>query len=712
MSEILEVELIYLYPQENAKLHHTENYELLYDEPACPVLRRGNPFTAVIRFANRPFNEDTDVIKLVFTYGPNAHVTKGTKNILRLTKKTIKTHKNLWSAKIIHQQDTTLTLQITTSVNCPVGNWNLYVESGLVNSTIQSQNFEFDADIYILFNPWNKDDVVYMPDERLLDEYILTDVGKIWVGPMGSSRGREWVFGQFDKNLLLGTMLMLERSNTTWSTRGDPVKLTRTISKMVNSNDDNGILVGRWDGDYEDGTAPAAWTGSIAIMEEFLENEEPVKYGQCWVFAGVVTSICRALGIPSRVVSNLVSAHDANSTLTIDRYYDKNNEALSSDPLNEEGKDSIWNYHVWNDVWMARCDLPIGYGGWQAIDATPQETSDGVFQCGPASLEAIKQGYLGYNYDVGFMLASVNADLINWKEDPKCEIGFTKIYCNKYHIGRMILTKQPWIFDPNGDKDREDITNQYKPKEGTEAERLSLMNAVRSSQLAKKFYDLPSTEMEDMEFDLVELDRINIGDSFQVTIKIKNKSNEQRTVQTSLSAASIFYTGAKANLVKKYSKEIVLKPHTTEKLSLNITADEYTDKLVEYCIMKLYAIATVKDTNQTWADEDDFQVLKPNIDIKILDEEITVGKKSEVELSFTNPLKKTLTNCKFHIAGSGLIKNQRIPFRNIRAKEHVKAKTFFIPKSSGDHKLIATFISKELVDMTGAAKIEVLDSEE
>ena len=26
---------------------------------------------------------------------------------------------------------------------------------------------------------------------------------------------------------------------------------------------------------------------------------------------------------------------------------------------------------------MARPDLPSGYGGWQAIDATPQETSDG-----------------------------------------------------------------------------------------------------------------------------------------------------------------------------------------------------------------------------------------------------------------------------------------------------------------------------------------------
>jgi len=27
---------------------------------------------------------------------------------------------------------------------------------------------------------------------------------------------------------------------------------------------------------------------------------------------------------------------------------------------------------------MARPDLPAGFGGWQAIDATPQETSDGM----------------------------------------------------------------------------------------------------------------------------------------------------------------------------------------------------------------------------------------------------------------------------------------------------------------------------------------------
>jgi hypothetical protein len=59
---------------------------------------------------------------------------------------------------------------------------------------------------------------------------------------------------------------------------------------QVNSNDDLGVLQGRWSGQYEDGTAPAAWTGSVPILEEYLDSGSEVKYGQCWVFAGVVAT--------------------------------------------------------------------------------------------------------------------------------------------------------------------------------------------------------------------------------------------------------------------------------------------------------------------------------------------------------------------------------------------------------------------------------------
>ena len=30
------------------------------------------------------------------------------------------------------------------------------------------------------------------------------------------------------------------------------------------------------------------------------------------------------------------------------------------------------NYHVWVEAWMSRPDLGPSYGGWQAVDATPQ----------------------------------------------------------------------------------------------------------------------------------------------------------------------------------------------------------------------------------------------------------------------------------------------------------------------------------------------------
>ena len=35
------------------------------------------------------------------------------------------------------------------------------------------------------------------------------------------------------------------------------------------------------------------------------------------------------------------------------------------------------NFHVWNEGYFKRPDLPEGNDGWQAFDATPQETSEG-----------------------------------------------------------------------------------------------------------------------------------------------------------------------------------------------------------------------------------------------------------------------------------------------------------------------------------------------
>ena len=63
-------------------------------------------------------------------------------------------------------------------------------------------------------------------------------------------------------------------------------------------------------------------------------------------------------------------------------------------------------------VWMDRPDLGPEYGGWQALDSTPQETSEDVFRCGPASLRAVRDGELQRPYDAAYVFAEVNADKV------------------------------------------------------------------------------------------------------------------------------------------------------------------------------------------------------------------------------------------------------------------------------------------------------------
>ena len=40
-------------------------------------------------------------------------------------------------------------------------------------------------------------------------------------------------------------------------------------SLQINSNDDSGVLNGNWGENYSDGTNPAEWMGSVAILKQW-----------------------------------------------------------------------------------------------------------------------------------------------------------------------------------------------------------------------------------------------------------------------------------------------------------------------------------------------------------------------------------------------------------------------------------------------------------
>lgn len=142
--------------------------------------------------------------------GNSPNPLKGTRGIVFLKEKEIVFEGKKWEGKITEYLPKEIIVQIIAPYDAPVGPWEVVIETlfGRERST-----FTYDNDCWILFNPWCKNDIVYMPDTQYLDEYVLSDVGKIWVGPYGSNRGREWVYGQFDKCILPATVLMLDRAN-------------------------------------------------------------------------------------------------------------------------------------------------------------------------------------------------------------------------------------------------------------------------------------------------------------------------------------------------------------------------------------------------------------------------------------------------------------------------------------------------------------------
>lgn len=147
---------------------------------------------------------------------------------------------------------------------------------------------------------------------------------------------------------------------------------------------------------------------------------------------------------------------------------------------------------------------------------------------------------------------------------------------------------------------------------------------------------------------------------------------------------------------------------TGEVIRIRINPQDYQDKLVDYSMVKVYAIGTVKETQQVWSEEDDFTFEKPNLLLNVRgDSEIHVGREFNLEIKFTNPLSRSLTDVSFTIEGPGLMHPIRIPFRDIQPHESIVHVERFNPQKTGSRKIVVVFHSRQLIDVIGSKSVQV-----
>ncbi|XP_029193882.2 protein-glutamine gamma-glutamyltransferase K-like [Acropora millepora] len=687
----LKPEKVDFHIQENRNAHKTDYYE---DENRL-IIRRGQAFDATVTF-NRQYKSDSDTIVLQFVTGSRPQESKG--SISRAVVQDNYLDPAHWGVKISKVSGKTIRLTIMPSAKAIIGDYEVYVETKMVDTSGKALicKYKDNEKLCILFNAWCKEDQVYMDDEMERKEYVLADSGLIWVGSAKRHGGIPWTFGQFEEVSLESALWLLDKAGLSTAARSNPTQIVRTISAMANYNDrDGGVLFGRWTETYpKNCTPPSAWTGSVAILEKFWKKKYFVKYGQCWVFSGLVTTLLRALGLPTRSVTNFQSAHDNDGSMTIDFHFDE-----EGNPLHDLN-DSVWNFHVWNESWFKRPDLPDGHDGWQAHDATPQETSEGVFRCGPASVNAVKKGEVYLPYDTGFIFAEVNGDRVYWQVD---DADGSMIAYNKdtHSIGKYISTKDP------GSDERLNVTGDYKYREGSREEREAVEFANKFS--TRKEYDIYRADEEDVRFRFEVVDDISMGDNFEVKVVAENTSEFFRTAKVNITSIMAFYTGITAKPLKQKKETLRLGGMSEETVVLKIAAKDYLGKLAGDGNIKLYVKAKVDETNQSYVKQDIVEIIKPTISVTASPKAVKKGDDVEITASFKNPLSVPLTNGHFHFEATGMAtKYEDVALTgSIASKKEAKATVSFTANRAQECTIVASFLSDQLAGVRGKCTVLV-----
>ncbi|XP_074744811.1 protein 4.2-like isoform X1 [Strix uralensis] len=680
----------------NNNNHHTEEIST-----ERLMVRRGQPFTITVSFS-APIHSYMRQLKrtfLIVQTGSHPSKADGTQTEFPISSLG---DQRQWSAALQEQDPCFWTISVNTPANAPIGQYTLLLYA--------SKSSHLLGNFTLLFNPWCQDDEVFLANEAQRQEYILNQEGVIYWGTENAVLAQPWDFSQFEEDIVDICFTLLDvgerhQRDKDHTQRKNPVYICRTVAAMLNCDEFRGILTECETGQYCNGTPPSKWLGSSPILRQWVVSQcKPVRYGQCWVFAAVMCSVLRCLGIPTRVVTGFTWAHNTNSSLSVDEYYNEDGTLLTQDKSAH-----IWTFHVWNECWMARADLLPEYSGWQALDATCQEKSKGPSFCGPTPVQAIKKGDTEVDYDVCYFFAAINAKCQVWiqKADDslKPALGSTK------YTGNNISTKSV------GSERCEDITHNYKYPEGSLQEKEVLDKAYRkvkklettSSSSKTQFSSIPTTleEPVNLFIHLQSKSSLLLGQDVPLSIEVSNHSGREKSIHLVAGAQSLHYNGVPVTQLWKEEFHFILKSNEANNLQVLVPYSWYGKELGENHLVRLTAVLREEDSIYVYFAQEEISICDPPLTIEF-PENMVQYQPSTAKISLLNSLTEPLEKCVIVVGGRGLIYRQRkYTLGSVQAKSIQQLQIPFTPTQAGPRRLTAHLTCLQLQNLKSYKTIDI-----
>jgi hypothetical protein len=323
--------------------------------------------------------------------------------------------------------------------------------------------------------------------------------------------------------------------------------ITFICSKIDSCNDSiNGIIEGRWKSTFTGGIRPSEWRNSSHIFSERIKQRVPIKYGQCWVLADILTGIFIFLGWEARSIKISNSIMDIYDTYGVDYYKSTSDIVLKShgrmfnpmeminmgsislnlgDPpiipdiidkgpifalkdelevsiddmynLNyfiEDHENRTWNFHVWTEVYIDN--------EWYILDPCPLHEAPPNFKpykdyrsgfpvakfFGPISINDVKTHRIpnDLTYNFRYIYACINGQMRYW-----CPLAYDSgakpiMYLNQVKIN------EPQVYERNNKGELKNVTSRYQDEYNSFHKYHPIFMQVKHNDLTKIYLHIHS----------------------------------------------------------------------------------------------------------------------------------------------------------------------------------------------------------------------------